>query len=136
MPILMPQDRVTFRSPPASPVSEAGAAATIALLLGEMNNPWPIPKIASASITAGRLVGAPSSTAKRSASDDADEHARYGQQTGTEAVAERAAERCNRAEHHRDDGKPQPRNKSRVVIGADKDEGQQKEKSEQRRVGQ
>src|SRR2546428_12541745 len=48
---------------PGSPVREAGAAATIALLLGEMNNPWPIPKSARANITSGRLPSAPSSTA-------------------------------------------------------------------------
>jgi len=54
-PILMPQERVTFRSPPASPVSAAGAAATTALLLGEMNNPWPIPKTARASSRAAGL---------------------------------------------------------------------------------
>src|SRR5262249_19781416 len=34
-PTLMPQERITFRSPPASPVRDAGAAATTALLLGE-----------------------------------------------------------------------------------------------------
>src|SRR5215831_275874 len=67
-PILMPHERTTFRSPPASPVRDAGAAATTALLLGEMKSPWPIPKTARASITSGRLAGAPSSTAKSSTS--------------------------------------------------------------------
>src|SRR5262245_35178132 len=67
-PTLMPQQRTTLISPPASPVSDAGAAPMMALLLGEMNRPWPSPNSASASITAGKLSGAPSSTANSSAS--------------------------------------------------------------------
>ena len=59
-PMLMPSERITLRRPPASPVRLAGAAAMIALLLGEMNNPWPIPNSASASITSRRLPAVPS----------------------------------------------------------------------------
>jgi len=65
--MLMPSERITLRSPPASPVKLAGAAAMIALLLGEMNNPWPTPKIASASITRERLAGVPFITANSNA---------------------------------------------------------------------
>jgi hypothetical protein len=63
-PTLIPNERVTFSSPPASPVRLGGAAATIALLLGEMNSPCPTPKTASASMTGEALSGVPSMTAK------------------------------------------------------------------------
>src|SRR5262249_44847925 len=122
-PTLMPQERITLRSPPASPVRDAGAAATTALLLGEMNNPWPIPKTARASITSGRLAGAPSSTAKEQhQGHDADEHARYGQEPGTEPVVKRTGDRRHHAEHHRYDGKPQARGERRIPVGAHEDE--------------
>ncbi len=49
-----------FRRLPASPVSSAGTMAMIAPLLGEMKRPWPMPKIASASITSGMLAAEPS----------------------------------------------------------------------------
>jgi hypothetical protein len=58
----MPSERITLSSPPASPVRLTGAAAMIALLLGEMNNPCPMPKIANASITGKRLPWVPSIT--------------------------------------------------------------------------
>src|SRR6516162_9663908 len=48
--------------------SGAGAAPMMALLLGGRNSPWPSPNSASASVTAGKLAGAPSSTANSSAS--------------------------------------------------------------------
>src|SRR5215467_5375328 len=122
-PMLMPQERITFRSPPASPVRDAGAAATTALLLGEMNNPWPIPKTASASITSGRLAAVPSSTAKSNT------------KAAAEPVVKRAGDRRHHAKHHRDDGKPQTRGECRIPVGAHEDEGHQKEQAEQRRVG-
>src|SRR5215831_11813332 len=69
-PTLMPQQRTRLISPPASPVSDAGAALMMALLLGERKSPWPMPSpnSASASVTAGKLAGAPSSTANSRAS--------------------------------------------------------------------
>ena len=67
-PTLMPQQRTRLISPPASPVSDAGAALMMALLLGERKSPWPSPNSASASVTAGKLAGAPSSTANSRAS--------------------------------------------------------------------
>src|SRR5262249_21545748 len=67
-PTLMPQQRTRLISPPASPGSDAGAGSMMALLLGERNSPWPSRNGASASVTAGKLAGAPSSTANSRAS--------------------------------------------------------------------
>jgi len=80
-----------------------------------MNSPWPVPKIASASTAGGRLVGAPSSTAKRSASAAT-------QVSMPATVSKRGPSRslsappsgATGAEQSRDDGKPQARGKRPV----------------------
>ena len=89
-----------------------GAAAMIEPLLGEMKNPCPTPKIASASITRKMLARAPFVMMTARPRRSADQHARGGHQTGAEAVIKRAAKRSHQAKHHRRSTASAPRQKS------------------------
>jgi hypothetical protein len=93
------------------------------------------PNSASASVTAGKLAGAPSSAANSSASAATQmSMPAYRQQPRAKAIVQRAGERRNHAQHHRKDGQPQARGKGRIAVGAHQDERHQEEQSEQRRV--
>src|SRR5262249_47183486 len=67
-PTLMPQQRTRLISPPASPVSDAGAAPMMALLLGQGQIPSPSHNSIIGGVTAGQIGGAPGSTANSRAS--------------------------------------------------------------------
>src|SRR5262249_51360188 len=63
---------------------------------------------------------------------DAEEHPRDGDDASAKPVVERAADRRDRAEQHRDDRQPQAGGERRIAIGADEDERHEKEQAEQR----
>ena len=114
-----------------------GAAATIALLLGEMNSPCPTPKTPSASITGKALSGVPSMTANsKTRAPKQTSLRKHRERPSPEPVVKVPASGAHDPEHHRNDGEPQSRGQNQILVDAHEDEGQLERRPEQRGAGE